>query len=68
MTANVSVDYAHRVNPATPIEETMKAMAQLQTEGKIKYIGLSGVSTATLRRACKVAHVAAVQMVRCQAL
>ncbi|EGU77946.1 hypothetical protein FOXB_11543 [Fusarium oxysporum f. sp. conglutinans Fo5176] len=52
----------HRANPKTPIEETMRAMAELKAQGKIKYIGLSEVSSTTLRRACKVAHVDAVQV------
>ncbi|KAJ9194329.1 hypothetical protein DTO164E3_7435 [Paecilomyces variotii] len=58
----IDLYYAHRVNPATPIEQTMRAMAELQAEGKIKHIGLCEVNSNTLRRACKVAHVAAVQM------
>ncbi|OCL02830.1 putative aldo/keto reductase [Glonium stellatum] len=61
-TESIDLYYAHRVNPETPIEETMRAMAALKAEGKIKHIGLSEVSSATLRRACKIAHVAAVQM------
>ncbi|GAE00136.1 aldo-keto reductase, putative [Paecilomyces variotii No. 5] len=58
----IDLYYAHRANPATPIEETMRAMAELQAEGKIKHIGLCEVNSNTLRRACKVAHVAAVQV------
>ncbi|KAF2259050.1 Aldo/keto reductase [Lojkania enalia] len=58
----IDLYYAHRLNPGTPVEETMRALAELKAEGKIKYIGLSEVSSATLRRACKIAHVAAVQM------
>lgn len=42
----------------------MQGMAQLQKDGKIKYIGLSSVTASTLRRACKIAQVTAVQMVR----
>ncbi|KAK7739819.1 hypothetical protein SLS62_011208 [Diatrype stigma] len=53
--------YLHAPNVNTPIEETMRALAELKAEGKIKQIGLSLVSSATLRRACKIAHVDAVQ-------
>ncbi|KAF1808797.1 putative aldo/keto reductase [Eremomyces bilateralis CBS 781.70] len=57
----IDLYYAHRVNPKTPIEETMRAMAELKAEGKIRNIGLCGVSSNTLRRACAIAPVAAVQ-------
>ncbi|KAI1801356.1 putative aldo-keto reductase [Daldinia bambusicola] len=57
----IDLYYIHSVNPETPIEETMRALKELQEEGKIKYIGLSMVSAATLRRAVKIAPVAAVQ-------
>ena len=46
----------------TPIEKTIQAMVDLKNEGKIKYLGLSEVSAETLRRACAVHHIAAVQM------
>ncbi|KAE8446368.1 hypothetical protein EG329_012117 [Mollisiaceae sp. DMI_Dod_QoI] len=55
-------NYMHHANPKTPIEETMRALAELKAEGKIKHIGLSAVSSATLRRAVKIAPVAAVQV------
>ncbi|KAJ9295329.1 hypothetical protein DTO271G3_6152 [Paecilomyces variotii] len=58
----IDLYYAHRFDPETPIEQIMRAMAELQAEGKIKHIGLREVISNTLRRACKVAHVAAVQM------
>ena len=58
----VDLFYAHRVNPETPIEETVQTMAELKKEGKIKNLGLSEVSSETLRRACKVHHIAAVQI------
>ncbi|TVY69756.1 Aldo-keto reductase yakc [Fusarium oxysporum f. sp. cubense] len=58
----IDLYYMHRANPDTPIEETMRAMVDLKNEGKIKYIGLSEVSSNTLRRACKIAHVDAVQI------
>ncbi|KAI0865289.1 putative aldo-keto reductase [Xylaria cubensis] len=59
---SIDLYYVHNVNPETPIEETMRAMKELQAEGKIKHIGLSAASATTLRRACKIAPVAAYQM------
>ncbi|KAI8949864.1 putative aldo/keto reductase [Xylaria longipes] len=59
---SIDLYYMHRANPDTPIEETMRALAELKAEGKIKHIGLSEISSNTLRRACKVAHVDAVQI------
>ena len=53
--------YQHRVDPDTPIEETVGAMAQLVKEGKIRYIGLSEASPQTLRRAAKVHPITALQ-------
>ncbi|KAK4495927.1 hypothetical protein PRZ48_013195 [Zasmidium cellare] len=61
-TDHIDLYYMHRANPSTPIEETMRGMLELQKEGKIKYIGLSEVSANTLRRACKVGRVDAVQI------
>lgn len=58
----IDLYYCHRVDGKTPIEETVKAMAELKKEGKIRYLGLSEVSSETLRRACKVHHIAAVQI------
>ncbi|KAJ2336915.1 hypothetical protein GGH92_007641 [Coemansia sp. RSA 2673] len=52
---------AHRVDPQVPIEETVKAMAELVKEGKVRYLGLSECSAATLRRAYAVHPIAAVQ-------
>ncbi|OAA60295.1 aldo-keto reductase (AKR13) [Niveomyces insectorum RCEF 264] len=57
----IDLYYCHSCNPETPIEETMRALVELQKEGKIRYIGLSSVSSATLRRAVKIAPVTAVQ-------
>jgi aryl-alcohol dehydrogenase-like predicted oxidoreductase len=57
----IDLYYQHRVDPNTPIEETMGALADLVTEGKIRYIGLSEASASTLRRAVKVHPVAALQ-------
>ncbi len=57
----VDVYYLHRVDPSTPIEETVGAMSDLVKEGKIRGIGLSEVSPETLRRAHKVYPITAVQ-------
>ena len=53
--------YQHRVDPNIPIEETVGAMADLITEGKIKHIGLSEAGPDTLRRAAAVAPISALQ-------
>ncbi|KAL8764593.1 MAG: hypothetical protein Q9209_007962 [Squamulea sp. 1 TL-2023] len=58
----IDLYYCHRVDGKTPIEHTVQAMAELQKEGLIKYIGLSEVSSETLRRAEKVVHIDAVQI------
>lgn len=58
----VDLYYCHRVDQKTPIEKTVEAMAELKKEGKIKYLGLSEVSAATLRRAHKVHPISAVQI------
>jgi aryl-alcohol dehydrogenase-like predicted oxidoreductase len=57
----IDLYYQHRVDPATPIEETVGAMAQLVQEGKIRHIGLSEASPQTLRRAVKIHPIAALQ-------
>ncbi|KAJ6779789.1 hypothetical protein PWT90_09162 [Aphanocladium album] len=57
----IDLYYAHNVDTVTPIEETMRALIELQQEGKIKHIGLSMVSSTALRRAVKIAPVAAYQ-------
>ncbi len=57
----IDLYYQHRVDPKTPIEETVGAMAQLVKEGKIRFIGLSEASPRTLRRAAKVHPIAALQ-------
>ena len=57
----IDLYYQHRVDPKTPIEETVGAMAQLVQEGKIRHIGLSEASPQTLRRAVKVHPIAALQ-------
>lgn len=58
----IDLYYCHRTDGKTPIEHTVQAMADLQKEGLIKYIGLSEVSADTLRRAEKVVHIDAVQI------
>jgi aryl-alcohol dehydrogenase-like predicted oxidoreductase len=57
----IDLYYQHRVDPATPIEETVTAMSRLVKEGKIRAIGLSEPSAATLRRAHKIHPITAVQ-------
>ena len=57
----IDLYYQHRVDPATPIEETVGAMAQLVKEGKVRYLGLSEASPQTLRRAMKVHPITALQ-------
>ena len=57
----IDLYYQHRVDPNTPIEETVGAMSQLVQEGKIRHIGLSEASPQTLRRAVKVHSVTALQ-------
>ncbi|KAJ4275983.1 hypothetical protein NW764_009459 [Fusarium oxysporum] len=52
---SIDLSYLHTPNPETPIEETMRALKELQDEGKIKCIGLSAVTSTTLRRAAKIA-------------
>ncbi|EKG12714.1 Aldo/keto reductase [Macrophomina phaseolina MS6] len=58
----VDLYYCHRLDGKTPVEKTVEAMAQMKQEGKAKYIGLSECSAESLRRACKVAHIDAVQV------
>ncbi|KAI0533026.1 NADP-dependent oxidoreductase domain-containing protein [Xylaria digitata] len=57
----IDLYYMHRASPNVPIEKTMHALKELVDEGKIKYIGLSEVSSATLRRAHAIYPVHAVQ-------
>jgi aryl-alcohol dehydrogenase-like predicted oxidoreductase len=59
---HIDLFYLHRRNPQTPIEETVGAMATLVEAGKVRYLGLSEVSPATLRAAHTVHPIAAVQM------
>ena len=60
-TDHIDLYYQHRVDPHTPIEDTVDALADLVTQGKVRYIGLSEVGPATIRRAHAVHPVAAVQ-------
>ncbi len=57
----IDLYYQHRVDPKTPIEETVGAMAELVRTGKVRYLGLSEASPATIRRAAKVHPIAALQ-------
>ena len=60
-TDHIDLYYQHRVDPATPIEDTIGAMAELVTEGKISHIGLSEAWVGTIRRAHAVHPVTALQ-------
>jgi aryl-alcohol dehydrogenase-like predicted oxidoreductase len=57
----IDLYYQHRVDPNTPIEDTVGAMAQLVKAGKVRYLGLSEAAPETIRRACKVQPIAALQ-------
>ena len=57
----IDLYYQHRVDPNTPIEETVGAMADLVKEGKVRYLGLSEAAIATIRRAHNVHPISAVQ-------
>ncbi|KAH9881619.1 hypothetical protein IAQ61_000346 [Plenodomus lingam] len=59
---HVDLYYCHRVDQKTPIEKTVEGMAELKKAGKIKYLGLSEVSSDTLRRAHRVHPISAVQV------
>ena len=58
---HIDLYYQHRVDPKTPIEETVRAMSELVKAGKIRHIGLSEASPQTLRRAAKVHKITALQ-------
>jgi aryl-alcohol dehydrogenase-like predicted oxidoreductase len=60
-TDHVDLYYQHRVDPNVPIEETVGAMAELVKEGKVRHLGLSEASPATIRRAHAVHPIAALQ-------
>src|SRR5436309_12683282 len=57
----IDLYYQHRVDPNVPIEDTVGAMAELVREGKVRALGLSEASAATIRRAHAVHPIAAVQ-------
>src|SRR5436853_443437 len=60
-TDHIDLYYQHRVDPNTPIEDTIGALAELVTEGKIRHIGLSEAGPATVRRAHAVHPITALQ-------
>jgi aryl-alcohol dehydrogenase-like predicted oxidoreductase len=60
-TDHVDLYYQHRVDPGTPIEDTVGALAELVAEGKVRHIGLSEAGPATIRRAHAVHPVTALQ-------
>jgi aryl-alcohol dehydrogenase-like predicted oxidoreductase len=60
-TDHIDLYYQHRVDPDTPIEDTMGALADLVTEGKIRHIGLSEVDVEQLKEAQKTAEIVSVQ-------
>ncbi|WP_280331788.1 aldo/keto reductase [Nocardia wallacei] len=58
---HIDLFYQHRVDPTVPIEETWGALAELVTAGKVRYLGISEASAATIRRAHAVHPVTALQ-------
>ena len=58
---HIDLYYQHRVDPNTPIEDTVGAMADLVQKGKVRFLGLSEAAPATIRRACKVHPITALQ-------
>lgn len=58
---HIDLYYQHRVDPSTPIEETVGAMAELVAAGKVRYLGLSEAGADTIRRAVAVHPIAALQ-------
>lgn len=58
----IDLYYQHRIDPDTPIEETVGAMAELVRSGKVRYLGLSEAGSATIRRAHAVHPITAIQM------
>jgi len=57
----IDLYYQHRVDPDTPIEETIGAMVRLVEAGKVRYLGMSEAAPATLRRACAIHPILALQ-------
>lgn len=60
-TDHIDLYYQHRVDPEVPIEETVGAMSRLVEQGKVRHLGLSEAAPDTLRRACKVHPISALQ-------
>jgi len=60
-TDTIDLYYQHRVDISVPIEETVGAMAELVTEGKVRYLGLSEAAPNTLHKACSVHKISALQ-------
>jgi aryl-alcohol dehydrogenase-like predicted oxidoreductase len=58
---SIDLYYQHRVDPNTPIEDTVGAMARLVEQGKVRYLGLSEAGIETIRRAYKVHSIAALE-------
>jgi aryl-alcohol dehydrogenase-like predicted oxidoreductase len=58
---HIDLYYQHRVDPTVPIEDTVEAMAELVSAGKVRYLGLSEASAASIRRAVAVHPIAALQ-------
>lgn len=58
---HIDLYYQHRVDQSVPIEDTIGAMADLVTAGKVRYLGMSEASSESLRRACKVHPITALQ-------
>jgi aryl-alcohol dehydrogenase-like predicted oxidoreductase len=57
----IDLYYAHRIDPNVPVEDTVGAMADLVKEGKVRFLGLSEASPNSLRRACKIHPISALQ-------
>jgi aryl-alcohol dehydrogenase-like predicted oxidoreductase len=57
----IDLYYAHRVDPEVPVENMIGAMAELVREGKVRYLGISEASATSLRRACTVHPIVALQ-------
>ncbi|HTO09857.1 MAG TPA: aldo/keto reductase, partial [Myxococcota bacterium] len=58
---HIDLYYQHRVDPSLPIEDTIGAMSDLVRQGKVRHLGLSEAGVETLRRACAVHPIAALQ-------
>ncbi len=59
--ATIDLYYLHRVDPKTPIEDTVRAMSKLVDDGRVRFLGLSEVNPSTLRRAHAIHPITAVQ-------